>query len=129
MPSHALKSRSRALVLALLLALGGLLAAPPAGAKVPEPLVPPKELPYAERAELEGKRNELLMQWDGLVRAVRDHNQQCEGVVPSSPQGVRCQVKLRGIKERIGKHLDAVERYNISVTAAQIRQEQGLPAN
>lgn len=128
MPTHPTPTRPRRRLWPLLaaVALCGLLclAPAPARAKVPEPLAPPKELPYGQRAELEGKRNELLMQWDGLVQAVRAHNDQCRGVVPSSPQGVRCQVDLKGIKERIGKHLQAVERYNIAVTAAMIRQEQ-----
>ena len=113
------------LAVALLLAAClGPLAAPPAWAKVPEPLKPPAGLSAAQREDLESRRGELLLQWDGLVRAVRAHNQQCQGVVLDSPQGVRCQVELKGIKERIGAHLEAVERYNLSVAAAELRLRQ-----
>ncbi|MCF8033884.1 MAG: hypothetical protein K9K66_16875 [Desulfarculaceae bacterium] len=115
----------RLLAVALLLAAClAPLAAPPAWAGVPEPFKPPADLPDAQRESLERRRGELLLQWDGLVQAVRAHNRQCQGVVASSPQGVRCQVELRGIKERIGVHLEAVERYNLSVAAAELRHRQ-----
>ncbi len=101
-----------------------LLAAVPAGAEAPQPVEVPADLPRAQRQELSRQRGELALRWQDLVERVKAHNEHCFGVKPGSPQGGRCADNMAAIRQGVGRYIAAVERFNIRVTAAQIRREQ-----